>query len=245
MRSVKTDVLLTVDKDVMTKVITLCTTKGGTSKTSLTASLLSYWHSKKRRVAAVDADPNCNLTRWLDKGSLSGIPHIAETNEGEIIEAVENISSDKPNGMAESEGLASQSQRDIVLVDVAGFGNQSMVYAIGISSFVIIPCRPSEDDVLEALKTKQVVANAAKLTRREIPYKVVLTQVKAGTLVINHTLKQFEAFNVPLFDTAIASRTIYQTSRFSGETPITAEPQGKAASEIKALAKEIEVQLSL
>ena len=213
----------------MTKVITLCTTKGGTSKTSLTASLLSYWHSKKKRVAAVDADPNCNLTRWLDKGSLSDLPHIAETNEGEIIEAVENISSD----------------RDLVLVDVAGFGNQSMVYAIGISSFVIIPCRPSEDDVLEALKTKQVVTNAAKLTRREIPYKVVLTQVKAGTLVVNHTLKQFEAFNVPLFDTAIASRTIYQTSRFSGETPITAEPQGKAAKEIKALAKEIEVQLGL
>jgi chromosome partitioning protein len=229
MLSVKTDVLLTVDKDVMTKIITLCTTKGGTSKTSLTASLLSYWHSKKKRVAAVDADPNCNLTRWLDKGSLSDIPHVAETDEGEIIEAVENISSD----------------RDLILVDVAGFGNQSMVYAIGISSFVIIPCRPSEDDVLEALKTKQVVANAAKLTRREIPYKVVLTQVKAGTLVIDHTLKQFQAFNVPLFDTAIASRTIYQTSRFSGETPITAEPQGKAAKEIKALAKEIEIQLSL
>lgn len=229
MLSVKTDVLLTVDKDVMTKIITLCTTKGGTSKTSLTASLLSYWHSKKKRVAAVDADPNCNLTRWLDKGSLSDIPHVAETDEGEIIEAVENISGD----------------RDLILVDVAGFGNQSMVYAIGISSFVMIPCRPSEDDVLEALKTKQVVANAAKLTRREIPYKVVLTQVKTGTLVIDHTLKQFQAFNVPLFDTAIASRTIYQTSRFSGETPITAEPQGKAAKEIKALAKEIEVQLSL
>ncbi len=44
---------------------------------------------------------------------------------------------------------------------------------------------------------------------------------------------------------AIASRTIDQTSRFSGETPITAEPQGKAASEIISLAKEIEVQLNL
>lgn len=229
MLSVKTDILLAVNKDEMTKVITLCTTKGGTSKTSLTASLLSYWHSQKRRVAAVDADPNCNLTRWLNKGSLKDIPHKAETNEGEIIEAVENISRDC----------------DLVLVDVAGFGNQSMVYAIGISSLVIIPSRPSEDDVLEALKTKQVVLSAAKLTRRDIPYKVVLTQVKAGTLVVDHTLKQFQAFNVPLFTTAIASRTIYQTSRFSGETPITAEPQGKAAIEITALAKEIEVQLSL
>ena len=30
-----------------------------------------------------------------------------------------------------------------------------------------------------------------------------------------------------------------------GETPITAEPQGKATKEIKALAKESEVQLNL
>ena len=122
---------------------------------------------------------------------------VAQTNEGEIINTVENISN----------------ERDLVIVDIAGFGNQSMVYAIGISSLVVIPSRPSEDDVLEALKTKQIVTNASKLTRREIPYKVVLTQVKAGTLVVKHSLKQFQAFNVPLFDTAIAFRTIYQTSR--------------------------------
>ncbi len=221
--------LIAVYIDKMTKVITLCTSKGGTSKTSLAASLLDYWNKKGLKVAGVDADPNCNLTRWLDKGSLKNIPHVAQTNEGEIISTVENISN----------------EREIVIVDIAGFGNQSMVYAIGISSLVVIPSRPSEDDVLEALKTKQIVTNAAKLTRREIPYKVVLTQVKAGTLVVEHTLKQFQAFNVPLFDTAIAFRTIYQTSRFSGETPITAEPQGKATKEIKALAKEIEVQLNL
>ena len=226
---VKTDVPIAALTDEMTKVITLCTSKGGTSKTSLAASLLNYWDKKGLKVAGVDADPNCNLTRWLDKGSLKNIPHVAQTDEGEIINTVENISSD----------------RDIVIVDVAGFGNQSMVYAIGISSLVIIPSRPSEDDVLEALKTKQIVTNAAKLTRREIPYKVVLTQVKVGTLVLEHTLKQFQTFNVPLFDTAIALSTIYQTSRFSGETPITSEPQGKAAREIKALAKEIEIQLSL
>ncbi len=212
----------------MTKIITLCTSKGGTSKTSLTASLLSYWR-KKYKVAAVDADPNCNLSRWLDKGSLKDIPHIAETDEGNLIQTIEDIGTDQ----------------DLVLVDIAGFGNQAMVYAIGISDLVIIPSRPSEDDVLEGLKTKKVVENAAKLTRREIDYKVVLTQVKLGTLVLDHTLKQFKAFNVPLFETKIVSRTIYQTSRYSGETPITVEFSGKAAFEITSLAKEIEELFNL
>ena len=133
--------------DKMTKVITLCTSKGGTSKTSLAASLLDYWNKKGLKVAGVDADPNCNLTRWLDKGSLKNIPHVAQTLEGEIISTVENISN----------------EREIVIVDIAGFGNQSMVYAIGISSLVVIPSRPSEDDVTEALKTKQIVTNASSI----------------------------------------------------------------------------------
>jgi chromosome partitioning protein len=111
--SVKTDVRIAVYKDEMTKVITLCTSKGGTSKTSIAASLLNYWDKKGLKVAGVDADPNCNLTRWLDKGNLKHIPHVAQTDEGEIINTVEKISS----------------ERDLVVVDIAGFGNQSMVYA--------------------------------------------------------------------------------------------------------------------
>ena len=213
----------------MSVVITLATSKGGTGKTTLTASLATYWHAQGRKVGLVDADPNANLTRWFSKGNLDDIPLASEPDEDAIIDAIDALAENN----------------EIVLVDIAGFGNQSMVYAIGVSTLVIIPSRPSEDDVLEAIKTKRLVENASRLTKRTIPFQVVITQAQQGTRVLNHTRQQFAAFDVPVFDTAIISRTAFQTARYKGSTPILTDPQNKASQEINALAKEIESSITL
>ena len=115
----------------MTKVITLATTKGGTGKTTLAVSLASYWNGKGIKVAALDADPNQNLQNWLAKGKLQDIPFKADADENYLIDAIDELAQES----------------DVVVVDMAGVGNQALVYAIGISSLVIIPARTSEDDV--------------------------------------------------------------------------------------------------
>ncbi|ABW32783.1 ParA family protein [Acaryochloris marina] len=208
----------------MALIITFATSKGGTGKTTLAASLATHWHKKSFKVGVVDADPNSNLARWFSKGEIEDIPLVAEPDENGIIDAID--------------GLAGDNQ--IVLVDIAGFGNQSMVYAIGVSSMVLIPSRPSEDDVLEAVKTKRLVENASRLTKRSIPYFAVITQGRENTRVITHTRNQFEAFSVPVLKTEVMLRTPFQTARFHGSTPIIMEPNGKAAKEIADLANEIE-----
>ena len=206
----------------MTKVITFATTKGGTGKTTLALSFISCLHSQGFRVAALDTDPNHNLSNWFAKGELKDISCVAEPDENYIIDAIDVLAE----------------KADFVIVDMAGFGNQALVYAIGISSLVIIPARTSEDDVLEALKTKQIVKNAQKLIKKDIPYRVVLTQVRSGTLVNEHSKKQFEAFSVPLFQTEIANRTIFQQCRFEGTSPYRATDQ-KATAEIESFTEEI------
>ena len=208
----------------MTKVITFATTKGGTGKTTLVASLATYWKKSGQKISALDADPNANLLRWFEKGEISDIEIKSETDESQIIDTVNSLSD----------------EQDIVLIDVAGFANQAMIYAIGMSSLVVIPARPAEDDVLEAIRTKQIVQNASKLTRRDIPFKVVLTQVRSNTVVLAHSRNQFLAFNVPLFSTEIANRIAFPNARYQGTTPILTEPSCKASQEIISLAQEIE-----
>ncbi|MGB7416269.1 MAG: ParA family protein [Thermosynechococcaceae cyanobacterium] len=208
----------------MATIITLATSKGGTGKTTLTAGLATYWHQQGIKVGIVDADPNGNLTRWFAKGEIEDIALLSEPDESAIIDAVDNLAGDN----------------DIVLVDIAGFGNQSMVYAIGVSTLVLIPSRPSEDDVLEAVKTKRLVENAARLTQRKIPYYAVITQGKDKTRVMTHTRDQFAAFSVPVLTAEIMLRTPFQTARFHGSTPILMEPKGKAAIELATLAQEVE-----
>ena len=212
----------------MSTVITLATSKGGTGKTTLAAGLATYWHKQGKKVGLVDADPNANLTRWFGKGHLENIPLTSEPDESAIIDAIDTLAN----------------ANELILVDIAGFGNQSMVYAIGVSTLVVIPSRPSEDDVLEAVKTKRLVENASRLTKRTIPFQVVITQARQGTRVLDHTRQQFSAFNVPVFATEIFSRTAYQTARFHGSTPILTEPNNKAAQEISALAQEIESSIA-
>ncbi len=212
----------------MTKVITLATTKGGTGKTTLAVSLASYWNGRGVKVAALDADPNQNLKNWLVKGKLQDIPFKAEADENYLIDSIDELAQES----------------DVVVVDMAGVGNQALVYAIGISSLVIIPARTSEDDVLEALKTRQIIKNAQKLTRKDIGYQVVLTQVKPGTLVVEHTKKQFGAFNVPLFNSEIVNRTVFQQCRFEGISPFQSNDE-KAIAELTEFAQEVEVVIGL
>lgn len=213
----------------MATIISFATSKGGTGKTTLAAGLATYWHKQGVKVGVVDSDPNANLSRWFSKGEIVDIPLVSEPDENGIIDAIDSL--------AES--------NEFVLVDIAGFGNQSMVYAIGVSTLVLIPSRPSEDDVLEAVKTKRLVENAARLTKRSIPYYAVITQGKGNTRVITHTRDQFAAFSVPVLRTEVMLRTPFQTARFHGTTPIIMEPKGKAAEEITALAQEIESSISV
>ena len=213
----------------MAIVITLATSKGGSGKTTLVAGLSTHWIKAGKKVGAIDADPNLNLSRWLQKGALNYVPLKSEPDESAIIDAIDAMAEDN----------------EIVLVDIAGFGNQAMVYSIGVSNLVLIPSRPSEDDFLEAVKTKKLVDNASRITRREIPHTVVLTQARGGTNVLEHTRQQFIKQNISICKTVIMSRTVYQTARYQGTTPVLSEPSSKAAQEIESLAGELEVMLGI
>lgn len=207
----------------MTKIITFATTKGGTGKTTLVACLGTYWQKSGLKVSALDADPNANLLRWFEKGNIDNIKVKSETDESTIIDTVNEM----------SEG------QDLVLIDVAGFANQAMIYAIGMSSLVIIPSRPAEDDVIEAIRTQQIVQNASKLTRRDILLRVILTQITSNTIVLKHSRNQFQTLNIPLFCTEITNRTAFPNARYQGTTPILNQPKSKASAEIIQLAQEI------
>ena len=213
----------------MASVITLATSKGGSGKTTLVAGLSTHWIQTGRKVGVIDADPNLNLSRWIQKDALKNVPLKSEPDESSIIDAIDS--------MAE--------EHEIVLVDIAGFGNQAMVYSIGVSDLVLIPSRPSEDDFLEAVKTKKLVDNASRITRREIPHSVVLTQARGGTNVLEHTRKQFIKQDISLCQTIVMSRTVYQTARYQGSTPVLSEPNSKAAKEIAALASELEAMVGI
>ncbi len=212
----------------MSHIIAVSSSKGGPGKTTTVASLADCWALSGYQVALIDSDPNKNLTKWYEKQvfaeAFQKIELKTQGDEEKIIEDAENLATN----------------HDIVLIDVAGVKSKSLLYAAGISDLVIVPAQPSEDDIDEALNTIEAVKNAAKLVRRDIPYRVLLTQTRKGTIVLEHTAKQFEDMHkIPIFRTLIGNREAYKQARFHGTTVSRYDPKGDAAREVYNLAAEV------
>lgn len=211
----------------MASVLVVATSKGGTGKTTIATSLAAYWRDNGRRVAVLDTDPNQAATRWIRKAdSYKDVESQATADEHAIIGAVQDLSE----------------RADLVVVDTAGFGNQSMVYAVGIADLVLIPVMADEASLFEATKMKKVIQSASALTRREIAFRTVLNRVKRAT-VVRHTERQLEALGLKPLDARIGDRAIFQEASYHGASPQELDRNNSAAMEIRRLARELEPAL--
>lgn len=207
-------------------IITISSSKGGTGKTTISGCMADHLASQGKSVAVLDTDPNHNLTSWYNKRlgkAFDGVKLQQAADEEHIID----------------DALSVAETHDFVIIDVAGVSSKSLLYSAGVSSFVMIPSRPSEDDVVEAYKTHKQVLNAGRMSNRKIPCYVVLSCVRLGTKVFDHTKRQLEQLELPFLKNHITDRTIFQKARYEGSTPIRIESGGMAAYEIANLADEI------
>lgn len=213
----------------MANILVVATSKGGTGKTTLGVSLASYWRDVGKKIAILDTDPNQAMTRWASKGAegFRDMPVRACSDEHAIIENVGELGADT----------------DLVLVDTAGFGNQAMIYAVGVADLVLVPVMADEASLLEAAKMKKVIDSASILTRREIAFRTVLNRVKRMTTVVRHTERNLEQLGLRPASTRIGDRVVFQESSYHGDSPLSLSPGSAAATEVRKLAKELEPEL--
>ena len=57
---------------------------------------------------------------------------------------------------------------DVVVIDTAGAASQSTIFAIGCADLVLVPVAPSSADIVEAIKTVNLIKSAAQMMRKEI-----------------------------------------------------------------------------
>ncbi len=196
-------------------VIAIATSKGGSGKTTLTAGLADFLRRQGRSVECIDTDPNRNLHDWLSD-SQNGIP-CAFVEEEAVIDGVG----------------AAVKRSDYVLIDVAGALQRGMLYAISTADLVLIPCKTDRKDVVEAVRTQELIESAGKMVRRKIPHAAVLTQVNRRAQVTGHTRAQLEVMGVPVLSADLPARTAYQQASWSG-APLAAPEAREDFSAIAA-----------
>jgi len=173
-------------------IITIATTKGGAGKTTLARLILGRSALSGLKTAALDADFNHTLTDWVSTAAKSPITVRHELDETKIVPLV-----------AELHG-----SHDIVVIDMAGAASQATIFAIGCADLVLVPIAPSAADIVEAIKTVNLIVA-----------RVVLTAVQPGTNIAEHIEKEVAKAGLPVLKTRLHRLVAFQEMSFTGVAP--------------------------
>ena len=207
-------------------VVTLITPKGGTGKSTLARSLAAHWSLTGYKPALVDADPQQTLAmRYNAEGPMRAIPIVAEPEE-RVAEVIEDL----------------RSRHAPILVDTAGFRNRTAITALVATDLAIIPVKPAVEDIEAAVSAYGLVQEINDTPeRRDRPVRIVmvLTMTMSATVIARHARAQLTEAGYPLLKAEMANRVAYPEAGIEGLSPSIVAPDGPAARDIAAIAREI------
>ena len=195
--------LVTYEARFVVSIITIATTKGGAGKTTLARLILGRAAMTGLKAAAIDADFNHTLTDWVSTVARNPIAVRHELDETRIVPLVAEL----------------HDGHDVVVIDTAGAASQATIFAIGCADVVLVPVAPSSADIVEAIKTMNLVRSAAQMLRRDVPARVVLTAVQPGTNIAEHVEKEVAKAGLPVLRTRLHRLVAFQEMSFTGIPP--------------------------
>ena len=193
-------------------VCVLASRKGGCGKTTLASHLaVEAGRAGAGPVAVVDLDPMGGLSGWWD----------ARQAAEPILARVETSLADTLKALREG-GIQT------VFVDTPPSVGPEVATAIALADIVLVPCKPSPDDLRAVGRTVEAVTMAGKPMVFAINMTKPRTRLTAEAAV---ALSQHGTL-APQF---VADRTDYAAAKADGLTAQELEPNGPAANEMREL----------
>lgn len=200
-------------------VLTVANSKGGTGKTLACSLLCARLAADGVQVVAIDADPNRTLYEWHNQ-VYEGTPFDcrAEADAARLAHMIPELADSYP----------------ILIIDTAGFGNQSAAAAMASADAVLVPTTTSRADVVETGRTVRLAEGLAKAARRQVPVRVLGNRIKRA-LVARHALSELDEAELPRLATTLSDVVAYVELTHTGRLPATAP----ASLEIASLVEEL------
>jgi len=200
-------------------IITIATSKGGAGKTTLARLILGRMAASGLKAAAVDADFNHTLTDWVSTASKHPITIRHELDETKIVPLVGEL----------------HETHDVVVIDTAGAATQATIFAIGCADIVLVPVQTSSADIVEAIKTFNLIKSASAMLKRDVLARVVLSAVQPGTNIAEHIERELGKAKLPVMRAKLHRLVAFQEMSFTGIVP----SMGMAGQQCAALLDEI------
>lgn len=207
----------------MTRVIktTVAMQKGGSGKSTLSR----HGSVIMPRTALLDLDPQGTTLRWLERRQQNGdfVPSAIRTTFTRAKEALEIVDS-------------AHAEIDHLIIDTPPEHDdqRTIRFAVQAADFVVLPCKPTPDDLEVLHETLKLVREYGK------PYGIVLTMVRQNSRSLKSAKELVarmcaEFGNGELCPHTIGNRTDFVESVFFAKAVTEFAPTSVAAAEIKAV----------
>lgn len=175
-------------------IIVYASSKGGCGKTTACIILASELTRQGVKFSLIDADPNQHLMSWAKNANCE---NITKATQSDILEKIEEAEEKTP----------------FVIVDLEGSANMTMGYAISKADLVVVPCKPSDLDGMEAIKIASFIKQQEKVLGRKIKYALLRTQTSAAihTKIEQAIVDDFKNIGSEIFNNRLLEREAYKS----------------------------------
>ncbi|MCF8000111.1 MAG: AAA family ATPase [Methylovulum sp.] len=195
----------------MTTVITVANLKGGVGKSTITIHLATAAQIAGIPTAIIDIDPDQQAAaKWSDSRN-SDRPYVFSAVYSRLAQSISD---------AESKGI------NLIFIDTAAFEQKILTASVKVAHLILIPCRPTAQDVQYLTATTEIVANHQK------PAAIVLNQVEPRLPETIQARSLITKLGLSLTPMYLSKAVAYQRSIAAGLGVTEYEPNGKAAKEI-------------
>lgn len=195
------------------KIVSLLNQKGGVGKTTVALNLLVAFHQHYKTLL-FDLDPQASATEWKDARKEID-PEVYSLHASRLSKALTQ---------AKDEGF------DIVFIDTAPHTESTALEVARLSDLILIPCSPKIMDLRAMRKTKQMidlVQNDSFVIINNSPHQGVAAKDAENAILTD--------IGLSVAPVKLGYRVFYDRSLIDGKTPLEADPDSKAAKEIKEL----------
>ncbi len=205
------------------KIFTIAQQKGGAGKTTVAVHLAVAWAKQRgKKIAILDTDPQGSTSIWYEAREH----YLGAENTGLTYRKAKGI-----RAVDEARKLARS--HDAVLVDMPPHASTSANAVIRAATLVVIPVQPTPLDFWATMPTLEIAAADKK------PVLLVLNRVTPRALLTATMITRLGEYKVRVAKSPLGNRVAFAESIGAGRTVLESQPRSVAATEVRALAREI------